>query len=113
MMLVFECSMCQASYGVAVELAGQAIRCRECGEWGRVPRAAPAPSPPQAPPAPVRPQPARTAKREPWFYDLTEGYAYVNLAFGVVGGVILFVAAAAAKCLHTVTAVSYAALGVG
>ncbi len=89
---MFDCPMCHASYDVEDELAGQAIRCRHCGEWGRVPAPKaprkPAPPPP-APPAPARPR----ASREPWYFDFIEGYAYITLAVGVVVGFILFVVA--------------------
>jgi DNA-directed RNA polymerase subunit RPC12/RpoP len=96
-MAVFDCSMCHARYDVEDELAGQAIRCRECGEWGRVPRRPTAVSSPPPPPrAPARPQPARTVKREPWCFDFAEGYAFVTLALAAVAAALLLVVAVVA-----------------
>ena len=36
-MISFVCSVCGASYKVDKEIAGEAIRCRECSEFNRVP----------------------------------------------------------------------------
>jgi hypothetical protein len=84
--------MCQASYDVAETLAGKAIRCRQCGEWGRVPSPKVAPPPP-SPPAPPGPRPTPPSGREPWYYDFLERYAFVTLALGAVASVPIFMAA--------------------
>jgi hypothetical protein len=102
-MAVFDCSMCHARYEVKDELAGQAMRRRECGEWGRVPRAPATPTPPPASPrASSGPQPARTAKRQPWYYDFAEGYAFISPALGALAGALLLVVAVVAGGMDAV-----------
>ena len=43
-MIPFTCSQCGTTYDVDEELAGKTIRCRQCREYGKVPRPITAPN---------------------------------------------------------------------
>jgi hypothetical protein len=70
----FECSTCGEAYEVDDSLGGKAIRCRNCHEWARLPKAKG-----EAPPPPP---PRRRPPREPWFYPFLEQATVVSIALG-------------------------------
>src|SRR5262245_29252959 len=102
-MATFECSVCSANYPVDEELAGRAIRCRQCGEWGRVsepklpklPPPRPAALPPRRPPAIL---PPRRLDPDPWYYGYTEKIADIVSFLGVITGMFVTIGSLAAAC---------------
>lgn len=106
MPIEFVCVNCQARYEFSDDLAGTAVKCRECGARCRVGPAAPEPRSPAAPvraaaaPIPDEPASFRAA------LSAAEGINQVVqslVAVGVVGCVILLISGLATR--HAVEAI--------
>jgi hypothetical protein len=80
-MAVFDCVLCHARYEVNDALVGKTIRCRECGEFGRVlaPKARPERSPPDEP----QPQAEESVRRKAaWYYRFLPNFAVLVIILG-------------------------------
>jgi hypothetical protein len=91
MPIVFKCGECGESFEVDESLAGKAIRCRECDQYGKVPlpeimRPRPPAPLPAPPPPPVLPQPvSRKVPGEPWYFRAFEWLAWAFAVLAEIG----------------------------
>jgi predicted Zn finger-like uncharacterized protein len=99
-MPTFECATCKARYRVADDQSNKAVRCRRCGEWGRVnspnasakpaDNASTKPMPETSKPEPPRDDSLKAleANVQPWFYSFLMTCCEAGLGLAVIVAVI-------------------------
>ena len=94
MSITFVCDQCGTSYEVDNNLAGKAVRCRNCNDLNRVPQGKGTVSgKAAAEPAPTKhgsANPVTSAnKPEPWYYWFLEGVARVMMFLDLIGWTLI------------------------